>query len=40
MGMNNNIAVIGIEVIIGIVFAFIAYAVFNKGTRVYESAGN
>ena len=40
MGLNNNIIVIGIEVVIGIVFALLAYAVFNKGTRVYESAGN
>ena len=40
MGMNNNIAVIGIEVLIAIVFCFISYAVFTKGTKIYESAGN
>lgn len=33
-------AVIGIECAIAVVFWCIAYAVFNKGTHVYESAGN
>ncbi|MEY8266880.1 ABC-2 family transporter protein [Lachnospiraceae bacterium 64-25] len=32
--------VIGIECAIAVVFWCIAYAVFNKGTHVYESAGN
>ena len=40
LGMTNNIWVIGIEVLIGIAFAALAYAVFNKGTKIYESAGN
>ena len=33
-------AVIGIECMIAVVFWCIAYAVFNHGTKVYESAGN
>ena len=33
-------AVIGIECVIAIVFWIIAYALFNKGTHIYESAGN
>ena len=33
-------AVIGMECIIAVVFWCIAYAVFNRGTKVYESAGN
>ena len=33
-------AVIGIECLIAVVFWCIAYAVFNHGTKVYESAGN
>ena len=40
MGLNNNIIVIGIECVIAIVFAMIAYAFFCRGTKVYESAGN
>lgn len=40
MGLNNNIFVIVIEVVISIVFSLIAYAVFHRGTKVYESAGN
>lgn len=32
--------VIGIECVIAVVFWCIAYAVFQKGTQVYESAGN
>ena len=33
-------AVIGIECVIAIVFWCVAYALFNKGTHIYESAGN
>ena len=40
MGFDNNIIVIGIECIIAVIFALIAYAVFCRGTKVYESAGN
>lgn len=36
----SNVGVIGIEWGIAIVFCIIAYAVFSKGTKVYESAGN
>lgn len=32
--------VIGIECIIAVVFWCVAYAVFQKGTHIYESAGN
>ena len=37
---NVSASVIGIECIIAIVFWFIAYAFFNKGTSIYESSGN
>lgn len=37
---GTSAGVIGIECGIGIVFWCIAYAVFNRGTHVYESAGN
>mgnify|MGYP002516795777 CR=1 FL=1 len=40
LGMNSNAVVIGIECIIAIVFWIVAYAVFHKGTLIYESAGN
>ena len=40
LGMNSNAVVIGIECIIAIVFWIVAYAVFHKGTMIYESAGN
>lgn len=39
-GAGNHMAVIGIECVIAAVFWFIAYAVFKKGLRIYESAGN
>ena len=35
-----GVGVIGIECVIAVVFWCIAYALFNKGTQVYESAGN
>ncbi len=38
--MTGNVAVIGAECVIAVVFAVIAYALFSKGTRIYESAGN
>lgn len=31
---------IGVEWIIALVFCVIAYALFSKGTKIYESAGN
>lgn len=37
---GTSAGVIGIECVIGILLWCIAYAVFNKGTHVYESAGN
>lgn len=37
---GGGVGVIGIECIIAIVFFTVAYAVFNRGTKVYESAGN
>lgn len=39
-GSGSNMGVIGIEVLIAIVFWLIAYAVFQKGIRGYESAGS
>ena len=36
----SSVAVIGIESGIAVVFWFIAYALFQKGLSVYESAGN
>ena len=39
-GMGNHIGVLGIECVIAAVFWLIAYAVFHKGIRIYESAGN
>lgn len=38
--MAGSIAVIGVEWIIAVVFCVIAYALFSKGTKIYESAGN
>ena len=38
--MTGNAAVIGAECVIAVVFAIIAYALFSKGTHIYESAGN
>lgn len=40
VGAGNHIAVIGIECLIAVAFWCIAYAVFKKGLRSYESAGN
>lgn len=37
---GTSAGVIGVECVIGILLWCIAYAVFNKGTHVYESAGN
>ena len=37
---NGTIKVIGIECVIAVVFWIAAYALFTKGTKVYESAGN
>ncbi|MDE6607005.1 MAG: ABC-2 family transporter protein [Lachnospiraceae bacterium] len=37
---DTHAGVIGIECGIAVLFWCIAYAVFNKGTHVYESAGN
>lgn len=39
-GSGNHICVIGIECIIAVVFWLIAYGIFRKGIRQYESAGN
>ena len=36
----NPFTTIGVECIIAVVLFAIAYAVFDKGTKVYESAGN
>ena len=38
--METNIAVIGVEVVIALLFWVIAYATFKKGISIYESAGN
>ncbi len=40
LGMESNMAVIGIECIIAVAFWMIAYGTFNKGISKYESAGN
>lgn len=40
LGAGSNILVIGIEWLIAVVFWIVAYATFQKGTTVYESAGN
>lgn len=40
LGTGSPAAVIGIEWVIAIVFCMIAYALFDKGTRIYEGAGN
>lgn len=40
LGVGNPAAVIGIEWVIAIVFCIAAYALFDKGTKIYESAGN
>ena len=37
---SSNAGVIGIEWVIAIVFAAVAYALFVRGTHIYESAGN
>ena len=37
---KGTIKVIGIECVIAVVFWTAAYALFTKGTKVYESAGN
>ena len=39
-GMGNHMGVIAIECAIAAVFWFVAYAVFQRGIRIYESAGN
>ena len=39
-GMGNHMGVIAIECAIATVFWFVAYAVFQRGIRIYESAGN
>lgn len=39
-GMGNHMGVIAIECAIAAVFWFIAYAVFQRGIRIYESAGS
>ena len=39
-GMDCSAMVIGIECVIAIVFWIVAYTLFYKGTKVYESAGN
>ncbi len=39
-GSGSNIGVIGIEVLIAIIFWVVAYATFQKGISIYESAGN
>ena len=39
-GSGNHIAVIGIECAIAAIFWFVAYGVFKKGLKSYESAGN
>ena len=36
----NPLTTIGVECVIAVVLFTVAYAVFNKGTKVYESAGN
>ncbi len=40
IGPISGVGMIGVECAIAVVFWFIAYALFNKGTQVYESAGN
>jgi len=46
LGMNrffqsgSGAAIVGLECVIAVVLWNIAYALFNKGTHVYESAGN
>lgn len=37
---NVSAGIIGIECIIAVVFWCIAYATFNRGLKIYESAGN
>lgn len=37
---GTSVGIIGIECGIAVIFWFIAYALFNHGTHVYESAGN
>lgn len=39
-GLERKGAVILVECGIAVVFWFIAYALFHKGTKIYESAGN
>lgn len=37
---SSNAGIIGVECLIAALFWVIAYAVFNKGIQIYESAGN
>lgn len=39
-GAGNHPGVIAIECVIAVLFWLIAYSVFRKGIRIYESAGN
>lgn len=39
-GAGNHMGVIAMECLIALVFWVIAYGVFRKGIRIYESAGN
>jgi ABC-2 type transport system permease protein len=39
-GLGNHPGVVGIECAIAVLFWIIAYSVFRKGIRIYESAGN
>lgn len=40
MKTDTSAGVVGIECAIAFVFWWIAYALFRRGTQVYESAGN
>ena len=37
---GSSMGIIGIECVIAVVFWVVAYALFQKGIRIYESAGN
>lgn len=37
---KGTVGVIGVECVIALVFWIVAYALFTRGTKVYESAGN
>lgn len=39
-GLGGGAVVIGAECLIAVVFWIVAYALFNKGLQIYESAGN